>query len=500
MENLQFINPKKIAALSNHAAALVTIFTLSACAGCVSSPPKQKYYSENLTITATQLNSINARIFGKVLEKSAVRELGPELVVDLKTGRLPTNVLALIKDTHSPLLVFPGPDADQSDWRDSINNAPEKKRFRPLLVSRPDGRQINTRFGIDEFGRMKQELGFEAVLVVNLLDGLARKGPVREAAERAAGLIAYCNGQYAVKLPRALRHWPGIRAKNGNPIPFQVEYVQLGSHLDSAAYQSAVSAALPHFDTKQLAQWYVDCLTVYIQHIRSADPTIKIILDAEIAPDITATVYQNSYIAENINVLAVSAAGPDTPDSLSRYADIAKTLGKPIAVTEWIGAASILDSTKYLNALIRHGASIEFAAQSPLLGQTSPAAVIRIPKAPNESPNITATGAASALYARHHGRHRLEVTRKNQQDSGELDIVVTASETAIYLHAVNSSPTRRARIVADCSAHKVADSFSMRSLTSAGASTTSTPIRSTRKIPVVLPPESVSVITLPLKP
>lgn len=447
--------------MTTHSFCLCTAAIAASALVCTSCKTTEtaNIYHVSLTVSNEVANSVDSRLFGHQLEKASSGEPGPEFAVNQSTGSLPPEVITMMRSMSIPVVRFPGGrDADYTDWRDTINNAPGKPRFRKTIKMVGDT-EFRLRFGVDEFCRLKREIGFEAIMVVNLLDALAKNSPVREAAEAAAGLIAYCNPPEGTSLPSALSSWPAIRSKNGNPTPVPVEYVQLGNELWQEPFTKAVRAAVPNLDDKGLVEWYVDCISIYIKMIKMADPSVKIIIDGDMGYNIAQGVLANDYILTNVDYLAWHkyAPGPMTllsPDgskmaevttdavwnawvsalgyhnqagqniALGQTIQLARDLGKPVACTEWnwrgwptleqsrdygVGwqLPAILGCASWLNGLIRDGDTVKIGIQSILLGGNWDTTSIRVDPSRDAKPFFMPQGRVTALYSCHHGERRL---------------------------------------------------------------------------------------------
>ena len=224
---------------------------------------------------------IDPRLFGHFLERpSWERENGPESALIPNTREVRPDVLALMRELRIPVIRFPGgTDVDYQDWTGLIDGAPGRAESgRPVFTGR-QGESVTQEFGFDEFFTLADELGAEAMVVVNLLDGLAGRKPLSEAAEHAAALVAYCNAPLENKLPAKLAEWPLLRSKNGHPKPFGARYVQLGNELWTGDYKKEIAAFLGHEDAEKHAEWAVKVLRAYVSAIRAVDSRVEFLVD-----------------------------------------------------------------------------------------------------------------------------------------------------------------------------------------------------------------------------
>ncbi len=565
--NSKKLTKRALSAIVSTLAICTTALFLNACTTIRST----ESYRVSMTVSNDVLNSVDSRLFGHMLEKASFGEPGPELVVNQSTGALPADIMEMMRHMNIPVIRFPGgTDADYTDWRDTINNAPERPRFRKI-VKKVGDTTFHLRFGVDEFCRLKREMGFEAIMVVNLLDGLARKRPVREAAETAAGLIAYCNAPEGAKLPKSLSSWPSIRAKNGNPTTLPVEYVQLGNELWQEDFAAAVKASVPHLSKSELSQWYIDCISVYIGRIRAADHSVKIILDGDMGGDIANAVFANKYILKNVDYLSwhkkapgpMSLSNPDgssTPavtadaawntwvsalgshDSsgdniaLGKTIQLAKDLAKPVACTDWNWSGwptveqsrdygvgwqlpAALSCASWLNGLIRDGDTVRIGIQSVLMGGNWDTTSIRVDPAGKQKPFYMPQGRATALYSRHHGSQRLSTNTNGAptflsgtqpQPIKLMDVVATASENSVFIHAVNKSRTKSASMDIRLAGFKLTPTYKTHTLTGSTVpqpndrllataiteESAELPLKSQSRLKCTIPAASVQIIEL----
>ncbi|MFW6146227.1 MAG: hypothetical protein ACOC7R_02725 [Planctomycetota bacterium] len=420
-----------------------------------------------LTVHDKVLHTIDVRLFGQFLERASFGDHGPEAFVDPQTGRLPERIVAMLKAMAIPIIRFPGgTDVDYIDWRDMIDNVPGRDGRRPITHSRRPGQQrattITNRFGYDEYFALRDELKCQTILVVNLLDGLAKRRPLDEAAALAAGLVAYANAPLGADLPEGMPDWPSIRAANGHPAPHKTEFVQIGNEIFLKNIRDQVREATGLETPEAMAPWYVEVYTAYIRAIRAVDPDVKIIIDAWLGGSISEAVQTDPTLQANVACLACHRYAPGgcdkvfrgdervDPDRLSdeqfwwawvsmpgavdavgqnrAYADsitAAHKRGYPLASTEWnwngwnwqgmtdrfdAPAASGLGAAAFLHGLMRQGDRIRIATQSMLLGRGWSFASIFADPTGKHPPYYTPQGSATIFCRAHHGSTLLRST------------------------------------------------------------------------------------------
>lgn len=410
------------------------------------------------------LNPVNERLFGQFLERASFGERGPEAALIPGTNRLQPAAVALMQEMRIPVIRFPGGlDVDYLDWRDMLDNVPDRAGERPISYG-VGGDPITNRFGIEEYFALRDTLGNETILVVNLLDAVSRKVPLREAALRAAGLVAYANAPLGANLPQGMPDWPAVRARNGHTKPHRAEYVQLGNETWLWPHKRLVAAEGQPLDKVFMASWMRECLTLYIAQIRAVDPAIRIIVDGRMPFGVEREVLADPTILEGADFAAFHHYEPGPmvrlkrngvpvdPEALSptdwwrawaampgHYgpagqnwsigpsAGLARDLGYRIAVTEWNWNGWATEETRippslgerdwnvsagigvagFLHGLMR--SDVEIATQSMLVGANWNIAAIHVDTAGKEAPYYSPQAQVAKLYRQHHGDQRLRI-------------------------------------------------------------------------------------------
>ena len=413
-----------------------------------------------------ELNPVSDKIFGQFLERASWGEPGPEACLIDGTGELLPEAMEMLRKMDIPIIRFPGgTDVDFLDWRDMIDHVPGREgKDRPVSHSR--GNQITNRFGYDEYFRMRDELGAETILVLNFLDAVSGKKPIREAALDNCGLLAYANARIGQKLPEGMPDWPAIRALNGHPEPFGIEYIQIGNETWVDHFRNAARTGMKELEEPQLAAHLLECLKAYVEVIREIDPIIPIIIDA-VGPFQSHELYlRDPYIREEVEFAtshhyffgdlqdiridgeSYPLEGWSTMDfwalwtgmlgytyqhggsigegQLQRSAERADELGYKLAYTEWnwnkwgyagldpqpeinYEVAAGLGVAGFLHGFIRNGDRVSLATQSMLLGVSWNIAAIRMDKTRKVPPFFSPQGQVTDFYRRHTGDTRLEV-------------------------------------------------------------------------------------------
>lgn len=257
-------------------AMIMAMMTLVGCSA--ETLPRERTTMEaelRIRVTGQVLNPVSDNLFGQFLEKpSWGNETGPEAAVLPGTHRLDPRVEAMLKAMEIPVVRFPGgTDVDYLDWRDMVTNAHGPDSGRPNSHARHQEPIVTNAFGYDEYGQLAERLGWKTILVVNLRDGLLTDKTPEFAAEHAAALLAYYTGR-ADALPEAYRRWPALRAANGHPEPYAVEYIQIGN--ETWMWTEEMKK---RYGEGWIKAW-ADRIEMYIAAIRRVAPGVKLIADA----------------------------------------------------------------------------------------------------------------------------------------------------------------------------------------------------------------------------
>jgi len=397
------------------------------------------------------LHRIDARLFGQFMERASWGgEIGAETAVIPGTHELRPKAKQLLREMQVPIVRFPGgTDADYIDWRDMIDNVPGRTGGRPVTTGHT-GKQVTNNFGYDEFLRLCEELEMESILVVNFRDGLLAEDGPQQAAKDAAKLAAYCNARTDADLPEDLAVWPRLRAANGHPEPYGVKYFQIGN--ETWAFSRKVSH-----------EQYLKALQVYVDAVRSIDPTVHIIVDGQ-PKSLAQQVHRR--LGDRVTFFAVHHYQPWQIREIRRgdeqvdagrltekdiwYAWVtvpridsagrsclqrselaqARDLHYRVAMTEWnwngwwgeplrghvaldslfargIGAAGML------HAIMRQGDVVDLATQSMLIGDGWRIHAIWCDRNGKTPPFMVPSGQVTALYSKYHGSERLQIDVSN---------------------------------------------------------------------------------------
>ena len=450
-----------------------------------------------VAVVNESVHPVSNLLFGQFLERPSWHgETGPEAAMLPDSGSIDQRVEALLRKMDILLVRFPGgTDVDYLDWRDMVSSAHNVDERRPISRGH-SGQAITNAFGYDEFFRLAADLNWQTILVINLRDGMLTSKTPDKAAEHAAALLAYCTGTQAT-VPESLSNWPALRATNGHPDPYQVDYVQIGN--ESWFWTQLMQ---DKHGEDWITEW-ADITETFIAALRRVQPDIKLIVDAH-PLEVTAELERrqagiNLYALHRYYPMSIERLidtnGEDvliesvTPqqvwdtlvhstetneDGLAQWHDRAidhsRRLDYKLAFTEWnlnawwslprrdelwpgYGACG-LGAAIMLNAMIREGDVFALATQSMLIGQSWGITGIRVDPTQEQAPFIMPTAEVVTLYNHHHGDRRLPVYYKAQpplwqasihfradqlrKDAAVVDIVATRSRDNIFIHAINT--------------------------------------------------------------
>ena len=526
--------------------------------------------------------AVDDRLFGHFLERASWGEPGPEISLVPGTGQIYPAAVELMREMNIPILRFPGgTDVDYTDWRDLISNVPGRAPERPVTVGHLGG-EITNRFGLDEYFQLRDTLGKssgapvpETILVTNFLDAVSGKVPLEQAALSAAGLVAYVNASLGQPLPSGMPDWPGVRAQNGHPQPYGVEYLQIGNELWSYNFQRLVREGTGLTEPAELAQWYLRCLRAYIAAIDAVDPTTELMVDGAMGQGIEQTVLADPAVRSRVRYAAfhdyapgrthqVRLDGEPYPRQRLSLADwwrawvampgrfsedgvniafgdriaLARSLGYDIAATEWNWngwgfdnidpeptswrLASGIGTAGFLNGLMRQAADVKLACQSMLVGAYWDITGIRVDPADEMPPYYLPQGQMTGFYSRHHGATLLRAEATNvpryaqpyamgwagapDHDVALIDLVATADEDRLYIHAINRAFDRALPVELDLAALPEVGKLARQYLYVAKPGDTSASevaeilpqslVVTNKKVSLMLPKQSVSIVEI----
>lgn len=233
-----------------------------------------------ITVTSTVEAGLDRRLFGGFLERPTFSdERGPEAICD-DQGRLPAAVVERLRGLGTRVVRFPGGTGiEYDDWTDLIDRAPGRAdSARPVTKGHKGGTYTN-RFGLDAFLALRDELGFEALLVGNLRDALYGVKSIEAAAKHAAGMLAYCVAKPGEAAP-GQADWGAIRAANGRREPVAVRLFAVGN--EAQFYwppKPADRERLGLADDAAVVARHVACLIAYADALHAVSPEVQLIVD-----------------------------------------------------------------------------------------------------------------------------------------------------------------------------------------------------------------------------
>ena len=370
-------------------------------------------------------------------------------------------------------------------------------------------------FGTDEFVQLCRDLGAEPSLTVNVEGAGATP-------EEAAEWLQYTNGA-------ASSQYGAMRAANGHPEPYHVEYWEVGNEIWGDWVRGHSDAAT-----------YARNLERYARALRGSDPSIQLIGVGDNDMDWNRTVLKHSgsvidYLAVH-HYYGLKEMQGDVRNLMARplhyerfYREMKQVISELVpghkirlAINEWNTSLPLPAQHSILSALYAARLMNVFE-RSDIVGMSAPSDMVNgwsggVIQASRHAVFVTPTYLANQLYASHLGRQRLSVRVESPTfDSSRegngipyLDVVVSRSVAGkqIYIKVVNTNLTSPMHTVIDVHGADIAPLAHLDTLTSTvldASNSFSTPnavaIHS-RDIPagtnlvVELPEHSVSVITV----
>jgi alpha-N-arabinofuranosidase len=468
-------------------------------------------------VTNQTVHQIDPRMFGQFMERPSWGEIGVEGALVPGTNQLQPKVRELLEAMKLPIIRFPGgTDVDYMDWRDMVSNVPGRTPERPISTGHL-GHKVSNRFGYDEFLQFCEQTGAEAIVVVNFRDGLLQKKPLPEAAAHAAALVAYCNAPVGARLPDGMFDWPGLRAKNGRVKPYGARYFQIGNEtwaFLNEARKLAAGDLAPYYVGCLKA--YIDAMKavdprieiIVDGHDGSLGGVVPLALEQLRGRiDYFATHFYSPWgmaeISRGEQRVAVEDLSAEDiwkawtaitefdAEGQSVYRapglEAARRSGYRVAVTEWNWNgqwrakvppplnsrwAKGLGAAGFVHALMRSGDMIDIGCQSMLVGMGWGISAVFTDPAAVKDPVYLPTGQLTAFYSKHHGDRlvRLETSGvptceqpyrmggiEPKKKVAVLDVVATAGETAVFVHAINRSFDQALEVTIDLSGFRTRD-------------------------------------------
>ena len=410
-------------------------------------------------VSAQETGKVSPLLFGQMLERCEHKpeikgENGAEMLMD-GTGQLRRDARALLEAMQIPVVRFPG---------GSIVDSPDPLRWTQFIGAiEPAGtRQKNQSLGYDEFLSMATGFKWKTIIAVNFMAIVTAPrddASLRKAILDSCGVIAYLTARPGAKLPDGMPDWGAIRAANGHPEPWPVDYLQIGN--EWIVFVNAL-AGKKDADSKADVEWIGRCIRETSAMLRTLCPGVPVIGDGVLWPGpayergaaAIEQVYSDSKVRSAIDLMTVHVYRPwnfagvkkngqpadistlepreiwqamqsvpqineqgqsvlmGTPGSMPGFA-LARKYDLPLAVTEWnwngFGSNHNLTGSffakglavgGFLHAFIREG-KIKLACQSMLAGDKWRIEAIHFPE--GKSPYMHPTAQVVGFYQQHHG-------------------------------------------------------------------------------------------------
>jgi alpha-L-arabinofuranosidase len=419
---------------------------------------------------------------------------------------------------HPAFIRWPGGNVAQDyHWQWGIGPRDQ----RPVWVNPAWRNELEpSDFGTDELIRFARRMGAEPSLTVNV-EG---RGAT---ADEAAAWVEYCNGSAQSK-------YGAMRAANGSPQPFHVQYWEIGNEIWGDWVRG-------HSD----ATTYANNLNRYVEKMKAVDPSIRIIATGDNHLEWDRAVL--TIAGRNIDYLSVHHYyGPaemkgDANNLRARplhyeefYRQVQQMFRKlvpgrdiKLAVNEWNTTFSLpqqhsMQSAVYagrlMNVFERTGDVVEMSAVSDLVNGWTGGVI----QASRHAVFVTPAYLVNTLYASHLGRDRLSSTLQGPMFDSTLegkavlaiDAVVSRSADGkrIFIKAVNTDPSTAITTDVSLTGVHVARQAQIETVNGESLATSNdfshpdsvriatSKIAAGPSFTVALPAHSVSVITLDVEP
>ena len=347
---------------------------------------------------------------------------------------------------HPGFIRWPGGNVAQDyHWKWGVGS----RDRRPVWVNASWGNELEpSDFGTDEFIRFARRVGAQPSITVNV-EG---RGAT---ADEAAAWVQYCNGN-------AQSEYGRIRAANGSPESFHVQYWEIGNEIWGDWVRG-------HTD----ATTYAHNLNRYVEKMKVIDPSIKIIAAGDNNLEWNRIVLRIA--GKNIDYLAIhhyygQREMQGDPNNLRArplhyerfYAEMQKMMRElapskdiKLAINEWntslpLPAQHSMQSALYgarlMNVFERTGDFVHMSAVSDLVNGWSGGII----QASRHGVFVTSTYLVNLLYTSSLGSERLASAVSGPtfdsslegKDVPVIDAVVSRSAKQIFAKIVNTDPSQ----------------------------------------------------------
>jgi len=169
---------------------------------------------------------VNRKVFGNNCHTSMIHNIVSA------TGEWPTAFADLVYEMGLPFHRFHfGESSDLYSWKDSV----WIEGYRPDLIPDPCSGDTTTnlgpaKFGMEEYLARCEEKGTVPYFTLEYRCSLDTQVAFETAVQDAADLVEYLNSPAGVNINGGT-DWAQIRADNGHPEPYDVEYIELGNEV-----------------------------------------------------------------------------------------------------------------------------------------------------------------------------------------------------------------------------------------------------------------------------
>lgn len=250
------------------------------------------------------LHPISPLLFGQFMEDAGHdgrnAEWGPQAAVaEGGDGELTEAAMARLAELHAPVIRFPGGFmveryGDAFDYRAWLPGPIEGLW---LEEAKPVGFERRA-FGLVAFFDACDALRATPLVVVPVKPVFTGEWTVAQAAEFAAGLVAFANGRTPDAVPEAYRPWVEARIAAGRVMPAGATYWQIGNEVwleknrlqrrwrEQAEEQGVEPASVnPLADDAAWFELQLELVNAMSEAMRAVDPRIQLITDGMLGGD-----------------------------------------------------------------------------------------------------------------------------------------------------------------------------------------------------------------------
>lgn len=182
-----------------------------------------------------------------------------------QTGKDFVALAPYAKQLGITILRYPGGLwSDAYRWKQGIGSIAERKMGSVTGIRNDQ----MPRIGTDEFLRFCEAAGMQGDITVNY--GLCTYESPQAAYQEAADWVEYCNAPNDGSNPGAGTDWAAVRAQNGHPAPYHVQYWEIGNEINNLEHSEK-----NHWGHTDVTTYAKRCVG-FARAMKAIDPTIKV--------------------------------------------------------------------------------------------------------------------------------------------------------------------------------------------------------------------------------